>query len=226
MEDFTTYIEVDPNNHIGLVGSNHIDFDSWNNEDAYLYKDFGVDQFRDFTYKIDVQRDSGTFYWYGAVCLFSNDVDDWYGLLVGNKTAVGLRVGNESGDISILLDELYNGSCYFGKCWISPGVMYYLLVKKVETSLKAGIYSTAAKRDAGNAEDGDVTNLALTLHADHKFRYVFPVDTNNNGRNNYMGITVENFDLQKLGVKRVLPNSRLLVSIRTLPSVRELPPVR
>jgi len=87
-EDFTTYTEVDSNDHIAVT-ANHIDFDAYANEDAYLYDDKGVDYFGDFEHRIDIKPVS-----YSDndiqvnVMLLSNDIDDAYGLHFYNKNSV------------------------------------------------------------------------------------------------------------------------------------------
>lgn len=50
-EDFTDYTEVDPNEHIEKT-ANHVDFQCYRNEDAYLYKDKDIDHFNDFEHKV------------------------------------------------------------------------------------------------------------------------------------------------------------------------------
>lgn len=51
LEDFTTYTEVDPNSHVAITDANTITFDSWKNEDTYVYRDCGAGHFTDYTHE-------------------------------------------------------------------------------------------------------------------------------------------------------------------------------
>jgi len=52
VEGYEDYTEVDPNNHISLDYTNTtIDFDSYQNETAYLYKDYGIDGIKNFEWR-------------------------------------------------------------------------------------------------------------------------------------------------------------------------------
>lgn len=46
------WIEVDPNDHIDIVSMCVIEYESWMDEDAFMYKDTGVDHFTDFNHII------------------------------------------------------------------------------------------------------------------------------------------------------------------------------
>jgi len=168
-EDYTTYTEVDTVNDRIQKTAHHIDFvSSRNAEETYLYKDYGVDHFGDFTHKVDVVQTAGS--WVGYAWGLSNTVDE----LLDCDPRIGIYFYYASGANSTINLIEYSGAQYkdsFGP--FSLNTPYYLLIKKTGTSLKCGIYSTAELRDAGDATDGDIDNLALTLQADHKFRYVF-----------------------------------------------------
>jgi hypothetical protein len=196
VEDFTTYTEVDPNNHISLVGTNHIDFADWWNESAYLYKDFGVDHFGDFEQKIDWRpiscsaEDIAVNFW--AV---TNDIGSWAYLDNEGKTALGLAAQKQyEGTFELTLIELGAGQ-YTSIGSLPFSTWYYLLIKKVGTSFKCGVYSTAALRDTGDATDGDVGNLALTLYGDWKFRYLFPAISDNGSPSEHFDSEIENLDV-------------------------------
>lgn len=199
-EDFTTYTEVDPNNHIELVGTDHIDHAGYRNEDAYLYKDMGAGHFTDFEHKVDVRSDFLQDYGCGFPWMLANAVDDYVGLKDANETCIGIRLIRYADDTRHLnLLELYEGNIAAPEMSPAPSAntWYYLLIKKTGTSLLMGIYSTANLRDAGDATDGDVDNLSLTLHANHSFRYIFAVNTWNDGQSGPINNDIEDLDLQE-----------------------------
>ena len=106
-EDFTGYTEVDPGGHIAKT-ANHVDFQDYRTEDAYLYKDKGAGHFADFTHKIDVKSVSGALWHQAHVWLLSNDVDDAKGLLNNGKTAITVDIYKaSSGVVYLTLEEFY-----------------------------------------------------------------------------------------------------------------------
>lgn len=198
LEDFTTYTEVDPNSHIGLVGTDHIDFDAWDNEDAYCYRDLGVDHFGDFTHKIDINPVTPGDNAHATPWMVSNDIDDVNGLRAASKTFINIHLIAKAGTaVWFRIHEEYLGVVYTDHYDAADNTWYYLLIKKAGTAFNLGIYSTAELRDAGDATDGDLDNLALTLHADHKFRYVFACNTWNISESIHMDVDIDNLDLQE-----------------------------
>ena len=199
LEDYTTYTEVDTGNDRIQKTANHVDHLATRNEDTYLYKDKDVGHFTDFTHKVDAKSDFAINYAIGAVWMLSNDLDDIYGLYNTNKTCILAFMHNYGNANRIRLWEIHASGIYADdSVVVSANTTYYLLIKKTGTALKCGIYSTAELRDAGDATDGDVDNLALTLQADHSFRYVFACNTYNSGHAISENNDIDNLDLQEV----------------------------
>ena len=193
-QDYTTFTEVDPNSHLALVGTDHLDFDAYMNEDCYLYKDYGVDYFGDFEHKVDMKAspiDSDSL---GVFWLLSNDIDDVKGLQDASKTAIHVCLTESAGFKMILVTEEYNGMSY-KTAWMSgvADTWYYLTITKSGTSLIVNIYSDSARTNL-------LSFLPLTLHADHKFRYLFGCNTWNSG-----DAKVCTFDIENLLLTPYLP---------------------
>jgi len=209
-EDFLTYTEVDTvNDRIQRVGdpSHHIDFvSSRNAEETYVYKDFGVDHFGDFEHKVDAKMVSGT--WLGHIWGLSNTVDELLDCPLW--VSVAFRYGATSK--FIYLYEYYDSTTYSDTCALTLGTTYYLLIKKTGTTLLCGVYSTSELRDAGDATDGDIDNLALTLHADHKFRYVYGCSSHTLTSAELGTFDIDNLDLQE-GAPPSAVLRRLLVGV-------------
>jgi len=195
-EDFTTYTEVDPNSHI-LVGTNHVDFDAWQNEDAYVYKDKGIDHFGDFRHKIDVRivaaADMGGT---GALWLLSNDIDDFNGLCEASKSFLYLLANHNLGAAhsQLVLTECNNGVRYYSDFYdIDYSTWYYLIIKKVGTDFTCEIYSNSARTNL-------LATLTRPLHANLRYRYVFVANTYNASvAGIYIFTDIENLRLKEAG---------------------------
>lgn len=198
VEDFTTYTEVDPNEHIDLVGTNHIDFDAWMNEDAYIYKDKGVDHFGDFEHLIAVKIISVSDTWSQAfIWTLQNRVDTVSGIAGEYEALIAINIVKSPGLNEIMLVEYYTTPVYYQEnSWVYAAfdTWYYLTIKKVGTSLTCKIYSDSARTTL-------ITTLSLTLHADHKFRYIFSANVWNNANARHYTIDIENLNLHPLIVK-------------------------
>jgi len=171
-EDFTTYTEVDPNNHIAR-SAYHIDFDARLFESAYIYKDKGVGYFSNFEHSVDAKAVTlGSNAAEGSIWGMANDVGDFQTLAENGKTLISVRFQRAgSGDaIYIVMIEYYGGNYYFTYYKCSAGTMYYFTIKKTGTSLTCKIYSDSARTNL-------LATLSLTLHADHSFRYIYACST-------------------------------------------------
>lgn len=201
LEDFTTYTEVDVGADRIQKTANHIDHLAYRNEITYVYDDKGVDHFGDFEHKIDALSDFAGVNPISAIWMLANDLGSVIPLIAADKTFILLQLYKAAtSDFRLYLREHYDSGNYInGPVAISASTTYYLLVKKTGTALVCGIYSTAGLRDAGDGTDGDVGNLALTLHADHQFRYIYPCNSWKDTDTSYHNVDIDNLDLQEAG---------------------------
>lgn len=204
LEDFTTYTEVDPNNHIAKT-ANHVDWQDYRNEDAYLYKDKGAGHFTDWEHKIDVKRLSVSGNALGWTWLLSNNVDDAKGLVTGAKTFIGAYLMRSGGIDYLEIEECSSGTEYSTYYVISLNTWYYLTLQKVGTAFTCKVYSDSARTNL-------LTTLSLTLHGDWNFRYVFACDSWNTGSAIYGDIDIENLDLQEGGVTEISVSGSVVAS--------------
>ena len=91
-ENYTTYTEVDPNNHISVANSTHIDFQDYNDDSAYIYIDKGSGHFIDFTHLVTVKPVSGQNLHTGYFWVLSNDLNDFWSLKTTEKKAIGAAI--------------------------------------------------------------------------------------------------------------------------------------
>jgi hypothetical protein len=192
LEDFTTYTEVDPNNHIGLVGTNHIDFVAYMNEDAYLYKDKDVDHFgTSWEHKIDVKLVSATSQAQAYVWALANLVDDFQGIVTASDNELAVRLYYSGTTKRLLLVELYLGTIYDSIPYIMAyNTPYYLTIKRDGTAFTCKIYSDSERTNL-------LATLSLTLHDQPSFRYVYASQTANTGNTYHLDCDIENLDLQE-----------------------------
>jgi len=194
-EDFTTYTELDPNSHINLVGTNHIDATVTRGEDAYLYADKGMAHFGNFEHSLDVRIASSGSVVGGWIStwMLSNDIEDVVHLRGQQKTYVMVNIHRSSTNAEIYLEENYAGAQYSVKYNGAVGTWYYLTITKSGTSLTCKIYSDSARMNL-------LTTLSLTLHGDWTFRYIYAVNTHNDAHSEYYtNADIENLNLQEGG---------------------------
>jgi len=192
-EDFTTYTEVDTANNRVQRTATHVDHAATRNEDTYLYKDYGVGHFTDFTHKVDVRSDFAALSSQGFVWMLANDVDDAYGLHSAGKTFILIRIRRDDAGNHITLFEFYGGDWYYDDyVGVAANTWYYLTIEKSGTSLTCKIYSDSARTTL-------VDTLSLTLHGNWSFRYIYACNTWNDGAGTYL-VAYEVSVAEKLGL--------------------------
>jgi hypothetical protein len=193
IEDFTSYTEVDPNNHITLVGTNHIDFKDYRNETAYLYKDKTAGHFTDFTHLLDGRMNSHSGNNLSYIWLLSNDIGNVKALSDAHKNFILIRFYYYSGYYFSIEEFYWDGNTeqeYNSYHTVTAGTWYYFKIIKSGTSFKVEAYSDSARTNK-------LWECSLTLYDSGSKRYVFVCDTWNSGSNLYGDEDIENLDLQE-----------------------------
>lgn len=169
LEDYTTYEEVDPHSHIVVASATHIDFDSYEQENAYVYKDMGVDYFGSYLeHFVKARLVSSTTLWRHS--------NSW---LVSNTIGGTMEIENASGDY--LRVWHYYGDGTFERIGIMEcnagvlqwdfyavpvmGAYYYMTIIKNGTAFTCRIYSDAERTTL-------LDTLTLTI-ADKSYRYIY-----------------------------------------------------
>ncbi len=186
-EDFTTFTEVDVGADRIQKTENHVDHHAYRNEATYLYKDYGVNHFGDFTHKIKFKTNGGVS-GHGAVWMESNNIGDINDLR-NNSWANILLFGFGT---TLYLREYRNGLNYSDSSAISADTWYYAKIVKNGTSLTCYIYTDS---EYSTLHD----TLDLTLHVNYTFRYLYACNSYNDG-NTYNAINdIDNYDLGEIG---------------------------
>jgi len=172
----TDFTEVDPNSHLAVVDSAVW----WNglarNEDAYVYKDKGVDFFDgNFKHFIEAIDSGGSTARLGVYWSLQNVVDDIKA--IGDASGDCLAIYTYNGEL--FLRECIGGTAYTDGYNFSVDVLYYLTVVRDETigtygAMYCNIYSDYSRTTL-------VDSLHVALHEKEDFRYVFMTNTYNSG---------------------------------------------
>jgi hypothetical protein len=188
-EDFTTFTEVDVGADRIQKTAYHIDHLAYRNETTYLYKDYGVAHFGNFTHKNKVKAVSPTVGCLATVWMLANDLGDAKTLIDNNKTFTELIFYRAAASFYMYLREAYNGTLYYSNAsGYSYNTWYYPRIVKSGTSVHAYIYTNSDYTGLKN-------DLSLTLHANHTFCYLYGCNTYNDGSSANTHADIENFDL-------------------------------
>jgi len=191
LQDFATYVEVDPNSHI-TVTKNRVDQEMHEDEDAYVYKDFGVGHFGDFEHRLTAQYNTVEEYSYFWFHVLTNDIDDMKGLLDGGKAFLGIFFW----DNAYLVLEYFDGTTRYQDGYAPPfpfipfETPFYFTIRRSGSTYECEMYDDAARTSL-------VVALSLEGVTTNTFRYLMASNTYNLG----VDITgdylyVDNLDLE------------------------------
>jgi len=180
-EDFTTYSKLDANSRYTIIPSKITATDLPSTEDAYVYKDKGVNYFDgDFVHFLTVRMtaatDGGRFYFW----VLANAIDDTQGIEDASGDFLGCEFYYGAPNYTIHLDECYGGTRITDSYVISLNTTYYLKIVRDES---AGTYG---KLYCYIYSDSERTNLLDTLtrslHVSKKdYRYIYGANNRNSG---------------------------------------------
>ena len=186
-EDFTLYTEVDPNSRLSVTANRVAASGLQGNEDAYVYSDKGIDYFGEdfraqFTVLVNATPANGSCTIFFGL---ANLIDDVNGIVAasGDELFVTVRkVAAPAPLLRLYLDEVNAGTWYQSNYYgIGYNTPYYLKVVRDESVGTYGrlylyVYSDAARTDL-------LFSTYLILHAKRDFRYVYVVQSYNQGGN-------------------------------------------
>lgn len=197
VENFTTYTETDPNSHLSKTATVCTATGLLRNEDAYIYKDMGLNYFNaDFSHSVDVNVSAATTGGLGFCWMMANDLNDFNGIDTASGSCLGVYAYKDASTYSLYVIQLNAGvwtqSVYSG---LLVGTTYYLVVRRDETvgtygTIYLDIYSNAAR-----------TNLIASINtaiagAKRDYRYIYAVNTFNDANASSISFTSSNLDLQ------------------------------
>jgi len=178
-ENFTTYEETDPNTRITKTTDRVSYVNLSRAEDAYVYKDKGVDHFDgDFEHLITIYNDASTYKSVVAIWALANLVDDFAGISAANGDELAVVQQVYENSVRINFREYIEGA-FYNTTWTGANLdtPYYLRIKRDEAvgtygTLYCYIYSDAARTNL-------LATLTLTLHGKKDFRYIYVCQTGN-----------------------------------------------
>ncbi|KKL20224.1 hypothetical protein LCGC14_2457620, partial [marine sediment metagenome] len=197
LEDFNTYTEVDPNSRI-TVATRRVTWTALTeNEDAYVYKDKGVNFFDgDFVHLFTVRTSAVSATTRNGYWALTNTLDDLVGTDTADGSYLALRFEFTDPLLSLRLNEVDSGDFReSSNITISLNTTYYLKVYRDESvgsfgTLYLAIYTDAARTTLLSS----VVSLALNT-SKKDFRYIHAVITYNNGANDFATGFSENMEL-------------------------------
>jgi len=191
LEDFTTYTETDPNNHITVTANKLVVDGMSQNEDVYVYADKGESHFgASFEHTLKHTGRGGNdrgMYW--AV---SNVVDDYAYWGNQDSQALGIEFWGSYKTHTLYGFEENSEDDSWGVWAPTDGTPTYITIKRTsETVLQELLYSDS---DRTSLED----TLAVSVVDGRRFRYVFGCVSNNTGSSKtWIDFDVENLDLNE-----------------------------
>jgi len=193
-EDFTTFTEYDLNNHISVDSATKV---SWTgisrNEDAWLYKDYGIGHFGDFEHFTEGLVSAQTASGFGMVWAMANIIDE-------------TRAQRDSTDKN--MDAFfYGGTPLFylqtqasqdGSISLSLSTLYYFTIERSGTTGTCKIYS-----DSGRTT---LLDTLTTTTATTTYRYLYPCASENEATVQTSTGYCQNLDIQEAiaGTKKML----------------------
>jgi len=143
-QDFTTFIEVDPNNYWSQTSVRNTGTNLPYTDSSYVYKDLGVDYFEDFEHYFDFNTTDGGFpligYW--ALC---NTPGTWYDMTVAGDGMYFLAYGGGFTFGIFTAPSTSKGAMEMSG--LSQDTTYYVKVGRSGTDIYYGIYPTANDRE-------------------------------------------------------------------------------
>jgi len=192
LEDFTGYVEVDPNNSITVYPHKLQMFKLWKCGDSYVYADRGAGHFGPafaHTLKVTSQGNQGAPA-QGCCWAVSNVVDDCRGWDLNNNQAIGVQIKYDHNLDEYLfpLEEYENDSADEYATGTGANTTWYLTNERTgDTAFESRFYS-----DADRTELLDV--LSVPVPAGRSYRYVFGVCSYHIGVWNWISFDVEDLD--------------------------------
>lgn len=196
-EDYTGYTEIDPNGRYAVT-SNNIDVTGLRrNEDAWVVNDKGINHFdEDFEHLVDCETASFSHNALFFPWMIANAINDWNGLLSDSgEDFLSVMMVGSGVTLIIRLHECIGTSLISSQYVVAVNTPYYLKLKRNESigsygQLQCSIYSDVDRISL-------LIALSLTLRAKNDFRYVYGMNSGNNGSTPSITGSVSNLDLQE-----------------------------
>lgn len=139
------------------------------NHDVYLYKDYGVNYFQNFTHNFEFEiNDIHSTPSVNKLSLLSytsalGDVKD---LKVSNEEALFFVIRDTTNDFIIRMQEINDGSAFnYDTGTLSLDTLYYCTFSKTGTTVSLSIYSDSNRSNS-------VTSASATLQDNWSYRYL------------------------------------------------------
>lgn len=193
IKGYNTFKSTSPLGFIS-VKENIIEVNSLSRDvSVYLYRDFGISHFDDFTHNVDfnVISMTGSTRVDCSIWAIANTINDVHSIYSANEDLLYIGVSKLPiiGNILILLESI-GGTVQSDYYVINFSTDYYLTIQKNKRLLSCAIYSDSARSSLLNT-------LSLTLISDKTFRYLYAMSSYNFGISAAWTGTISNLSLDE-----------------------------
>lgn len=191
-EDFTTYTKVDPDGKLTVTSAKVAATALPQNGtgQSYVYKDKGVGFFTgNFSHNFEIQataHSGNSYYSYWGV---SNQIAD----RAATTNGYDVLILFDGANYQIYFEEINSGSFYQATYQISGSTSYYCTFRRNTAVGANGTIYLDIYSDSGRTTL--LTTLTLTLHAATNWRYIYGVQSNDNGNATTMTGFTQNLNL-------------------------------
>lgn len=201
LENFSTYDVVDTGSDFTINDTAFWAQDVYQNYDAYISDDKGVDHFG-YTFEHTVQLKGGDTYSASksAVCAYANVVDDYKYWQDQNSQAIGMWWGSAE-DFTLTDWETGNSDTFAA----SQLTWYYATIQRTNSTwIETRFYSDAARTTL-------LDTIGIILVGERKYRYIVPYTNYNEGvANRILDMFVYDYDLQEAVADTTPPTVSLI----------------
>jgi len=195
LENFTTYTELDANDHI-TVAANLLDVNGiTTSEDAWVYKDMGAGHFgATFSHDVKVTPRASDENSNCVVWADSNLIEGRKYWVDNGSQALTVFVNNTPGHgyrFYLENNEAPRTADYTADFFASVDTPYYLTIERTsDTSISCRIYSDAARTNL-------LDTLTVAITAGRTYRYIFAANSTNLGTGYAFSCDIENLHLHE-----------------------------
>lgn len=189
LEDFTTYVEVDPSAYISVAAS-LLTGNGDSDADAYVYSDMGVGHFGDFTHDFEFKNTStGGGKWYPWI--LANSLSEAR-TLKNNFDGFSVEVKFKNNGYEAKLNSNFTGNKPATKITGANNVLRYATVSRTAGAITLSIYTDAARTTHDVNSPHGLTGETNTC------RYIYGFNTENQAKTGKLwGGTVGALDINE-----------------------------
>lgn len=173
IEDLTTYIKKDDNNHLTVTATEILAAGVQGNEDVWVYKDFGVNHFDEVNINFEIQANPNIWYMTSALLGLENQIGGMNGRA---PTDLSVVMGGDGGYPERAI-HLVRGNGIAQQSWVgSISTPYYLMLTRA-----AGSDTATLKIYSDSERTALLSTLSVSGFGTTKWQYLYGFQNPNDG---------------------------------------------